>query len=143
LKAFSWDSAWWVFNFVANFANLKYSYMIEDIQAVQQKFEADFFTLQPIVEKTALELYESDHELAKRYLSDYSVTHAENLVVKWRELAEFLITKYNDGYVQDSPGRPSEKGYPESWLKDVLSARPEAFELKKWKEETSETELPF
>ena len=32
-----WDSAWWVFNFVANIANLKYSYMIEDILAVQQR----------------------------------------------------------------------------------------------------------
>ena len=35
INEFSWDSAWWVFNFVSNFANLKYSYMIGDIQAVQ------------------------------------------------------------------------------------------------------------
>ena len=33
LDGFAWDSAWWVFNFVANYANLKYSYMIEDIRA--------------------------------------------------------------------------------------------------------------
>ena len=28
LSRFTWDSAWWVFNFVSNFANLKYSYMV-------------------------------------------------------------------------------------------------------------------
>ena len=28
IEKFSWDSAWWVFNFVANIANLKYSMMV-------------------------------------------------------------------------------------------------------------------
>ena len=143
LSAFSWDSAWWVFNFVANFANLKYSYMIHDIQAVQTKIEGDFFALQPVVEKTALELYKSDPGLLTTYLTDYSVGHAESIVVTWRELGEYLITKYNDGYVQEEPGRPKEKGYPEDWLAEVLRARPDAFTLKKWQEETSETDLPF
>ncbi|MEJ2722480.1 MAG: C69 family dipeptidase, partial [bacterium] len=44
LGEFSWDSAWWVFNFVANFANLKYSYMIKDIQAVQGDLESTFLS---------------------------------------------------------------------------------------------------
>ena len=39
LGTFEWESAWWVFNFVSNFANLKYSYMIRDIQAVQADLE--------------------------------------------------------------------------------------------------------
>ncbi|MCK4462001.1 MAG: C69 family dipeptidase, partial [candidate division Zixibacteria bacterium] len=53
LGAFSWESAWWVFNFVANFANLKYSFMLPEIQAYQSDLEATFLTLQPAVEKTA------------------------------------------------------------------------------------------
>lgn len=143
LRSFSWDSAWWVFNFVANFANLKYSYMIEDIQTVQQRIETDLIALQPVVEKTALDLHQTDPELMTTYLTSYSVNHAEDVVKKWRALAEHLITKYNDGYVQEKPGDPKEKGYPEKWLRDVLKCRPDAFELRKWEKEESETELPF
>jgi dipeptidase len=143
LGSFSWDSAWWVFNFVANFANLKYCYMIEDIQAVQRKLEGDLFALQPVVEQTAQDLQRSDPALLTRYLTDYSNLHAENTVTTWRQLGEFLITKYNDGYVQEQPGRPKEKGYPDSWLSEVLKSKPEAFKLDKWKQESTETDLPF
>ncbi|UCD17835.1 MAG: C69 family dipeptidase, partial [Candidatus Zixiibacteriota bacterium] len=129
LKKFSWESAWWVFNFVSNFANLKYSYMIEDIQKVQSKLENHLLALQPAVEKTALELADNNSQLLAEFLTDYSVWHAENIVDKWRELAEHLLTKYNDGYVKDENGKPTEKGYPENWLRKVLNERPEQFKL--------------
>jgi hypothetical protein len=64
-----------------------------------------------------------------RYLTDYSVTHAEAVVDKWRDLGEYLLTKYNDGYVKDEDGRPREIGYPESWLREVLERRPDSFLL--------------
>jgi len=130
LDKFSWESAWWVFNFVANFANLKYSYMVPEIQTVQSELEGDFLALQPVVEKTAVDLAKLDPKHMTRYLTDYSVTHAEGVVARWRELGEHLITKYNDGYVQDENGRPREKGYPESWLREVLRSRPNQFRLK-------------
>jgi dipeptidase len=143
LSRFSWDSAWWVFNFVANFANLKYSYMREDIQAVQKELEGNLLALQPVIEKTALELHERDPALAKRFLTDYSVSHGERIVDRWTELAEFLITKYNDGYVQDENHRPQEKGYPEEWLQEVIRARPDQFKLERWGDDTLQTELPY
>ena len=129
LAQFSWDSAWWVFNFVSNFANLKYSHMILDIQAVQAQVEGDFLDLQPAVEQTAAALAATNPALMRRYLTDYSVQHGESVTLKWRQLGEYLITKYNDGYVQDAPGRPSEKGYPEAWLRSVLEQRPDQFRL--------------
>lgn len=131
ISKFSWDSAWWVFNFVANFANIKYSYMKPEIQSVQSEIESNFLEFQPAVEKTALQLFKSNPDLMKRYLTDYSVTHAELVVKRWRELGEYLITKYNDGYVQDENSRPREKGYPENWLRKVLKERPEQFKVKK------------
>ena len=127
LRQFSWESAWWIFNLVSNYAHLKYSYMIQDIQAVQSDIEGTFIALQPSVDKTALDLAESDHELMIRYLTDYSVSHGELVVSRWRELAEHLLTKYNDGYVKNENGRPCEKGYPESWLRKVLKSRPNQF----------------
>ena len=63
------------------------------------------------------------------------------IVEKWRELGEFLITKYNDGYVKDENSRPQEQGYPESWLREVLNARPNQFLLKKKQEPVPESKL--
>jgi dipeptidase len=143
LQQFSWDSAWWVFNFVANFANLKYSYMIKDIQQVQAELEGSLLALQPTVEETALKLAEDDPELLTRYLTDYCTSRAGQVVDRWRELGEFLITKYNDGYVKNDEGRPEEKGYPEMWLRDVLELRPEQFKLKRWGEDSLKTDLPY
>ncbi len=141
LGAFSWESAWWVFNFVANYANLKYSFMLPEIQAVQSDLEETFLTLQPAVEKTALELSASDPELMIRYLTDYSVMHSEQVVDRWKALAEHLLTKYNDGYVKDENGRPKERGYPASWLHEVLRARPDQFRLPNIDTTISETKL--
>lgn len=129
LQKFSWDSAWWVFNFVSNYCNLKYSYMIQDIQKVQSAIENNFITMQPLIEKTALDIYKHNPELLTAYLTDYSVSHAEDVVVKWRELGEYLLTKYNDGYVKDEQGEPQQAGYPQSWLETVLRERPEQFKL--------------
>ncbi len=137
LGNFSWDSAWWVFNFAANYANLRYSYMIDDIQAVQRDLERGFLALQPAVERTAVELHKTDPALMTRYLTDYSVSHAEMAVRRWRELGEFLLTKYNDGYVKDQDGRPQEEGYPLKWLRRVVNDRPDQFRLK-----TKDTAVP-
>jgi dipeptidase len=129
LQKFSWDSAWWVFNLVANYAQLKFSYMVKDIQAVQQELEGNFFALQPAIEKTALDMMKADPDRARRFLTDYCVSAGEGVMRRWKELAEALFTKYNDGYVQGANGRPQELGYPQAWLQDVVELRPEQFKL--------------
>lgn len=129
LSAFTWESAWWVFNFVANFACLKYSCMITDIQAVQNAIESHHLALQPSVEKTALELLKKDSTMMVDYLTNYSVSSAQTMVDRWRRLGEHLITKYNDGYVKNEEGRPEDKGYPESWLRRVIGSDADAFLL--------------
>jgi dipeptidase len=130
LSKFSWESAWWVFNFVANFANLKYSYMLPEIQAVQAELEGNCIALQPVIENTAIELGKRDSALMIRYLTDYSLSHAETVVARWKALGEHLITRYNDGYVKNEKGRPEERGYPEGWLRQVLDVRPDRFRLQ-------------
>jgi len=141
LQKFSWESAWWVFNFVSNYVCLRYSFMIQDMQAVQSDIEGNFHKLQPVIEQTAIKLYKLDSELMTRYLTDYSVGQGEMVVERWRELGEHLIVKYNDGYVKDENGRPQGKGYPESWQEEVLRARPEQFRLPVKKEEVPESKL--
>jgi dipeptidase len=141
LGRFSWDSAWWVFNFVGNYANLRYSDMIGDIQAVQRDLEGTLLALQPAVEKTALELAGSDAQLMRRYLTDYCVWHAEDVVRRWRQLGEHLVQKYNDGYVQDDHGQPQERGYSPEWLRRVLAERPDQYRLKPTPADVPESRL--
>ena len=141
LNKFSWESAWWVFNIVANYANLKYSYMAPEIVKVQQELEGQFLAMQPEIEKTALQLAKADPALMTRYLTDYSVSRGDLVATRWKELAEYLFTKYNDGYVQDSTGEPQEVGYPESWLREVIQSRPSQFKLKQNVKEVPETRL--
>ncbi len=130
LSEFNWDSAWWVFNLVANYANLKYSYMIRDIRKVQSELEGTFLKLQPAVEETAVKLARSDPRLMEKFLNDYSYSHVNLVTERWKALARHIIAKYNDGYVQKKAGRPAEVGYPQTWLKRVLKERPQQFKLK-------------
>jgi hypothetical protein len=62
--------------------------------------------------------------LMKRYLTDYSTAHGELTVQRWRELGEYLIAKYNDGFVN----RRS-VGYPDEWLRKVIKENPRQFRL--------------
>ena len=140
LDRFSWDSAWWVFNFVANIANLKYSYMVEDILAVQRELEGKYLTMQPVIEETALALAETDPSLLREYLTLYSVGQADEMVRRWKELGEYLLTTYNDGYVAGK-GEEVERGYPDSWLREVVRERPDQFVLEQ--PESAESELPY
>ncbi len=141
LSNFTWDSAFWVFNFVANFANLRYADMIVDIQAVQSELEGAAITLQPAIDQTAKELYEQDPDLMMQYLTDYSVSRGELTVKRWRELGEDLIRKYNDGYMQHEQGRPAEAGYSQEWLERVVKDRPNQFKLPKASTDKPESKL--
>lgn len=131
LKAFSRDSAWWAFNFVANYANLRWSYMIKDIKKVQKEIEDREFDMQPVVEGIAKKLLkENKKKLLQQYLTDYCVENGEKNIEKWWKLSEFLITKYNDGYIQNEKSRPREIGYPENWLKKEIKDNRSKFRLK-------------
>jgi dipeptidase len=131
---FSLNSAFWVFNLVANTAYTKYSYMIKDIQAVQSKLENKFHAFQPAVEIAAAELYKTDKNLAIEYLTDYSVSQFENTVNAWRELWTNLVVKYNDGYINDTKvenGRhPKGVGYGDDLLKRAIKERPGYYDVK-------------
>ena len=63
------------------------------------------------------------------------------IVNRWRELGEYLVVKYNDGYIKNDKGRPEDKGYPEDWLKELVKSRPDRFKLPPKKEGIPESRL--
>jgi dipeptidase len=141
INKFDWESAWWVTNLVSNYANLKYSVITPDIIAVQKELETKFFELQIPVEKTAAEIFQTNPNLAKNYLTDYSVTQAESVAARWKKLATDIFTKHNDGYVRTKEGKyPNElAAYPEEWLKLVLKNKPNTFKLTDTKTKINRT----
>ncbi|NOZ12028.1 MAG: dipeptidase [Acidobacteria bacterium] len=143
LNKFSMDSAWWVFNLVSNFAEIKWSYMVKDILAVQKELEGRFIAMEPAVDQAAAALYKKDPKLAAQYLNDYSNSQAMTVYRRWVKLSGDLICKYNDGYVKNDKGEPEAVGYPADWLETVHKLRPNQFRLPKWDEKNMETELPF
>jgi dipeptidase len=109
--AFSRDSAWWAFDFVENWANLSYSYIIKDIKAKQAQYEGEFFAMQGPVEAAAAAMYKTDPALAKSFLTRYTNDAVNRVVGEWWNFADELVAKYNDGYLWYKT-----KGYPDEWL---------------------------
>lgn len=124
INDFSWESAWWAFNFVSNFANLKYSYMIRDIQKVQSELENKIIMEQDSIIDQALKLQDQERI---EFLTDYSKNTGEEIHKRWIELGEFLIMKYNDGYVKDTNYRITSPGYPDDWKKSMIQVYPDKF----------------
>jgi dipeptidase len=133
---FTWDSAFWVFNFVANFAYSRYSEIIVDVQKVQRELEAGFLGETKDIDKKALELYKTDPEKAREFLTEYSVSRGDNTVKRWRKLLEEIFLKYLDGNLRDENGRVQHPGYPEDWLRRIAAESGDSLKVKPLKAET-------
>ncbi len=135
---FTWESAFWVFNFVSNFCYLRYSDMIQDVQKIQRELEGRFLSDQPQVEEAALTLYEKSPRLAIDYLTQYSVDLGNSTVERWKHVGEFLLFKYLDGNMKDEFGDVHHPGYPESWYREIVEETGDWFEYKLMGEEAEE-----
>lgn len=140
LYDFTWDSAFWVFNWVSNFAYLRYSDMIGDIRMVQQEIEGRYLSDQPAVEQAAEVLFSQSPRLAIDYLTDYSVKAGDALTQRWRKLGEFLLVKYLDGNVKTPTRKVTHPGYPESWYRGVAETTGDRLKMKKVPGEPDESE---
>jgi dipeptidase len=121
LDELTWDSAFWVFNFVTNYAYSRYSDMIQDIRKVQQELEGRFEADQESIEKTALNLHQQQGPSAAiTYLTKYSAQCSELTMARWKKLGEHLIWKYLDGNVRSSTGTITQPKYPDAWYKRIV-----------------------
>ncbi len=140
INKFSRNSMWWAFNFVSNFANLRYSYMIKDIQKIQTELEDKFIREQDSVISISKGLNEAKRQ---KVLTNYTLACGNLTHNKWLELGEFLITKYNDGYIKDENGQVQQEGYPEDWKKQVIDNNPEKYLIPDWNKENNIKDLPY
>jgi dipeptidase len=97
---FSWTSAFWIHNWVANMAYSRYDQMINDTKPLQDKLENSYLETQAEIERKALELLRSDRKASIAFLTNYSVEVAQKAFEDWKKLGETLVVKYMDGVVK-------------------------------------------
>ena len=134
MLTYSSTSAFWVFNMVSNFCYLRYDIMSADVKTVQAELETKYFRNRDAVDKAAEELYKTDPDQARAFLTDYSVSMSDYTFKSWQQLSQFLLVKYIDGNIkkeQDGvfqyngmggkvPAGPDQPGYPDWWYEKIV-----------------------
>ena len=135
MTTYSPTSAFWIFNRVANFAYLRYDLLSAEIKKAFDKHENQCIKTIPAIDAAAKVLYEESPEEAVEYLTDYSITTAQQMFNDWVNLDQYLLVKYIDGNVKKEdengfmdngngrniPASPLQPGYNELWKKAVAN----------------------
>lgn len=137
---FSKKNAYWVCNMTSNMVYPRYSLMFPTLKEVRDSLDNSYFAAQAGVEKKAQELYAQNPQAAVKYLNDYSVEKAQQMLARWNQLFEFLVVKYNDmiikptdknGTFEKTPyglgATPVRPGYPEKFAKQLVKQSGDKF----------------
>lgn len=129
---FSWNSSFWVFNWVSNMIYPKYSLVIDDMREVQSTLENSIYERSRAVEAEAAAVYASSPRYAQQMLTEFTCAAAEETLEAWKAFGEKVIVKYNDfvikrennGRLQRSStglaGGMTRPGYPEEYWREVV-----------------------
>ena len=139
---FSWNSSFWIFNWVANMVYPRYDLMIGDVRATQQELENTLNAAQSGIESAALKLWETDPDQAKKLLTSYTNLTAQSTFDTWKRLGEYLVVKYSDGVIRrtnpdgsfqrNSIGQPAgviRPGYPEDFLREYVKQTGDRYKM--------------
>ena len=137
---FSKKNAYWVCNMTSNMVYPRYSLMFPTLKEVRDSLDNSYFATQAGVEKKAQELYAQNPQAAVKYLNDYSVEKAQQMLARWNQLFEFMVVKYNDmiikptdknGTFKKTPyglgATPVRPGYPEKFAKQLVKQSGDKF----------------
>lgn len=127
LLTYSETAAFWAFSFVSNFSYLRYNVMMEDVRKVQTELEEKYITEVAAIDAAANVLNETNPEMAREFITNYSVSMGDYTVKRYKELGQFLLVKYIDGNIKKEengqflrspegyPLSPDQPGYSEQW----------------------------
>ena len=138
---FSMKNAYWVCNWVSNMVYPRYSLMFPSLKAVRDSLEQSYFAHQKEVEDKAVAMAATNEDAAARYLNDYSNTVAQQMLARWKQLAFYLIVKYNDMTVKpEKDGKflrtpegigvaVKRPGYPETYREQIVKQTGNRYEV--------------
>ncbi len=144
MTEFTWKAAFWVFNWVSNFAYSRYSDMIVDIQKVQNALESDFIKTVPAIDMKANALFATNPKEALKIITDYSVSQGDLTTQRWEALGQYLLVKYMDGnikYEKDNKFEltgtqhplvkpPKHEAYDASWYEKIIKETGDHYKMK-------------
>jgi len=104
---FSFDSAWWVSNLVANLAYWQYAWIVPEVHAAIVAHETALFERVATLEAQATALHATDPEAAHELLTTFSVQTGQQLVTTWLALFQHLFVRHRDGVIVTSTPAPS------------------------------------
>ncbi len=109
---FSFQSAFWMNNWVANMVYPRYSMMIGDLRQAQRELEDYYHADQDSVLAALQGMTPGDR---RDYLNRKSIAYADRMMSRWEALAKYLIVKYNDQVVR----RVGDDGQFQRWGYDT------------------------
>eukprot|EP00041_Stephanoeca_diplocostata_P021164 m.487518 g.487518 ORF g.487518 m.487518 type:complete len:212 (-) comp21754_c0_seq12:341-976(-) len=127
-------SAYWAFNLVANFAYSRHSLIGEDVMhRVAERESALMHSVDATDGEAAKILVTQGHAAAVKFLTNFSVTTADNVVDEWVQLFAELFVTYRDGLIvspggapvhpKDQPPPPNcdSPGYSNAWTARIIA----------------------
>ena len=131
---FSFESAFWMNNWVANMVYPRYSMMIGDLRIAQKELEDYYFADQDSVLLAIKDLQPADRQ---SYLNRKSIDYTSRMMQRWDKLAKYLIVKYNDQIIRRTDENGDflrwgydTKGYDQQFIDAVGTATGDRYKLK-------------
>ena len=131
---FSFQSAFWMNNWVANMVYPRYSMMIGDLRDAQCELEDYYFADQDSVLATIASMTPADRQA---FLNRKSIAYADRMMNRWDRLAKLLIVRYNDQIVrpvkdgQVIRGRYATPGYDQQFIDAIGPSTGSRYRLNK------------
>ena len=130
VREFSFESAFWMCNWVANMVYPRWSAMIGDLREAQKELEDYYEAEQDRVDARAAEL--TAGELSD-FLTATTIAYTDRMMKRWDKLAKLLIVKHNDQIMLPSEngelvrGRHTSPAYAPAFIDAVKSQTGERY----------------
>ncbi len=130
---FSWNSAFWVCNWVANMTYPRYSQVFPAVEQKREEIENAFLAKQASIEQIAINELNRGKQQGIAFLTTYSSVAGETMLSEWKKLGEYIIVKYNDMVVKKETNGtfdltpdgiavpPQRDGFPEKYRKEIIN----------------------
>ena len=138
IMEYSNTSLFWIMNRVTQFAYLRYDEIGAEVRSVVDAWENKKMQEVLAIDEAAKILYQQDADLAKDFLTNYSMNTAQSLFNQWEKLDKYLMVKYIDGNTKQQnpdgsfkdngndpsiPARLINKGYSDEWKEAVAKSK--------------------
>lgn len=140
LLKFSWNSAFWVNNWVAQMVYNRYNDLMPEVRERQKNFEFKMEEATRHMDKALADALAKDRNQVIDMADEFAMRNAKDALLQWRELGEYLMVKYVDGvekgmergrFMQNDqhiPDKVIRRGYSQEYIDQFLvKPNPERF----------------